>query len=104
MDILKNIDKQQLETTLNEAIISKDSQNQYSVNIRLDSDFEFYFNFDSFYSENDLDFIYVIDKDFEKLQARDENGDYIKDEVDMEYLESEVEYYTNEILNSLDKG
>lgn len=101
MDIKNKINKEQLESTLSEAIIRKDNQGQYNLNIRLDSDFEFYFNFDSFYNEDDIDFIYTITKDFEKLQAIDKNGEYIEDEVDMEYLQNEVEYYTNDIMEEL---
>ena len=43
-----------------------------------------YYNFDSFYNQDDLDFVYCITRDFEKLDAI--VGNYIQNEIDDVYL------------------
>ena len=95
------ISKIQLIEVLSDGIYHKQLLNQYGLNIRLDKNYKFYYNFDSFYNQDDLDFVFCIKKDFEKLDAIDNDGEYIKGEVDEEYLACRVQEYTDEILSEL---
>ena len=71
---------------LSDGIYHKQLLNQYGLNIRLDRNYKFYYNFDSFYNQDDLDFVYCITRDFEKLDAKDGDGNYIQNEIDDMYL------------------
>ena len=99
---MKNeISKSQLIEVLSDGIYHKQLLNQYGLNIRLDKNYKFYYNFDSFYNQDDLDFVFCIKKDFEKLDAIDNDGEYIDGKIDEEYLSYLVQEYTNEILSEL---
>ena len=78
------ISKIQLIEVLSDGIYHKQLLNQYGLNIRLDKNYKFYYNFDSFYNQDDLDFVYCITRDFEKLDAI--VGNYIQNEIDDVYL------------------
>ncbi|MDN5060715.1 hypothetical protein [Aliarcobacter butzleri] len=95
------ISKNKLCKVLSEGIVHKQFANQYELVIRLDRDYQFYYNFDSFYNQDDLDFVFCIKKDFEKLDAIDNDGEYIDGKIDEEYLSYLVQEYTNEILSEL---
>lgn len=82
---MKNeISKSQLIEVLSDGIYHKQLLNQYGLNIRLDKNYKFYYNFDLFYNQDDLDFVYCITRDFEKLD--DIDGNYIENEIDDVYL------------------
>ena len=84
---MKNeISKIQLIEVLSDGIYHKQLLNQYGLNIRLDRNYKFYYNFDLFYNQDDLDFVYCITRDFEKLDAIDGDGNYIQNEIDDMYL------------------
>lgn len=95
------ISKNQLIEVLSDGIYHKQLLNQYGLNIRLDRNYKFYYNFDLFYNQDDLDFVYCITRDFEKLDAIDNDGEYIEGEIDEEYLACRVQEYTDEILSEL---
>ena len=80
------ISKIQLIEVLSDGIYHKQFLNQYGLNIRLDKNYNFYYNFDLFYNQDDLDFVFCITKDFEKLDAIDGDGNYIQNEIDDMYL------------------
>jgi len=94
----------QLRDILNNAIIHKETNGESSVNIRLDSNYNFYYNFDNFYDPEDLDFLFKISRDFEKLLALNENDEIIENEFDEEYLSSLVGYYSDCIIDELEKN
>ncbi|MFY9104425.1 hypothetical protein NG776_08405 [Aliarcobacter cryaerophilus] len=95
------ISKNKLCKVLSEGIVHKQFANKYELVIRLDRDYQFYYNFDLFYNQDDLDFVFCIKKDFEKLDAIDKDGKYIEGEIDEEYLDYWVQEYTDEILSEL---
>ena len=95
------ISKNQLIEVLSDGIYHKQLLNQYGLNIRLDRNYKFYYNFDLFYNQDDLDFVFCITKDFEKLDGIDNDGEYINGEIDEEYLAYWVQEYTDEILSEL---
>lgn len=101
--MLKKISINQLENILSEGICHKNVADQYNLNIRLDKNFEFYYNFDSSCNIRDSNFIYCITDVLEKLDARDDEGNYIKNEIDEEYLASIVEHHKDNIIYELSK-
>ena len=97
---MKNeISKIQLIEVLSDGIYHKQLLNQYGLNIRLDRNYKFYYNFDSFYNQDDLDFVYCITRDFKKLDAID--GNYIEGEIDDMYLFNCADEFRDEIIYKL---
>ena len=97
---MKNeISKIQLIEVLSDGIYHKQLLNQYGLNIRLDRNYKFYYNFDSFYNQDDLDFVYCITRDFEKLDAID--GNYIQNEIDNVYLFNCADEFRDTIMYEL---
>lgn len=95
------ISKNQLIEVLSDGIYHKQLLNQYGLNIRLGRNYKFYYNFDSFYNQDDLDFVFCITKDFEKLDAIDNDGEYIEGDIDEEYLAYWVQEYMDIILSEI---
>ena len=93
------ISKIQLIEVLSDGIYHKQLLNQYGLNIRLDRNYKFYYNFDSFYNQDDLDFVYCITRDFEKLDAID--GNYIQNEIDNVYLFNCADEFRDTIMYEL---
>ncbi len=97
---MKNeISKIQLIEVLSDGIYHKQLLNQYGLNIRLDRNYKFYYNFDLFYNQDDLDFVYCITRDFEKLDAID--GNYIQNEIDNVYLFNCADEFRDTIMYEL---
>lgn len=99
--MLGKISINQLEKILSDGICHKNSANESTLFIRINRDYEFYYNFDYSYNMDDKDFIFTITNDFENLDAIGNDGNYIEGEIDIEYLSSEVERYKDEILYKL---
>ncbi len=95
------ISKNQLIEVLSDGIYHKQLLNQYGLNIRLDRNYKFYYNFDSFYNQDDLDFVYCITKDFGKLDSIDGDGNYIEGEIDYVYLYNCANEFRDEIIYKL---
>ncbi len=93
------ISKNQLIEVLSDGIYHKQLLNQYGLNIRLDRNYKFYYNFDLFYNQDDLDFVYCITRDFEKLDAID--GNYIQNEIDNVYLFNCADEFRDTIMYEL---
>jgi hypothetical protein len=99
--MLEKISINQLESTLLNGICHKNSANEYNLIIRLNADYEFYYNFDDSYNQDDKDFVFTITDSLEGLEAVDENGKYIENEIDEEYLNRVLEEYKDSIIYKL---